>query len=135
MTRLTSIRPSRFTPLRSTQHDRKESWFLSADEKKRLVDVFVLLNKLDTRLRCKAASSGKSTKRRASRESKQEKARDMICLYIKGRGPCFIDLKGALRSLLFDVVGLLFYLKATEIFNQGCIHDRYYSSHLNTGYV
>ncbi len=74
-------------------------WFLSADEKKRLVDVFVLLNKLDTRLRCKAASSGKSTKRRASRESKQEKARDMICLYIKGRGPCFIDLKRALRSL------------------------------------
>ncbi len=126
MTRLTSIRPSRFTPLRSTQHDRKESWFLSADEKKRLVDVFVLLNKLNKQTK---------THRKASRESKQEKARDMICLYIKGRGPCFIDLKGALRSLLFDVVGLLFYLKATEIFNQGCIHDRYYSSHLNTGYV
>ncbi len=110
-------------------------WFLSTDDKKRLVDVFVVFVKVDKRTK---------RARKLSRESKQEKARDMICLYIKGRGPCFIDLKGVLRSLLLrsssfeeqvDVVRSLFYLKATEIFNQGCLHDRYYTTHLNARYV
>ncbi len=75
-------------------------WLMSAKERKVFTDVVVILIRIEKRTKkC----------RKASRESKQEKARDTICLYIKGRGPCFLHFSGALRSL--DVVGLkLLYL-------------------------
>lgn len=97
------------------------SWFVSAHDKKRMFDVVVVLIQIDTRLRRKAASSGKSAGKNSSRKTKENKAREPICLYTQGHGPCFFMW--------------VFYLKAIEILNQGCSHDRYYRSHLNAEYV
>ncbi len=58
-------------------------WLMSAKERKVFTDVVVILIRIEKRSK---------RARKASRELKQEKARDMICLYIKGRGPCFLRL-------------------------------------------